>query len=69
MPLAPAPAQCDACRFAPSPELVARGVNVDRVRARLREHGEIIVDAAPRIDATGGIAFEFLVDRATGTRR
>ena len=26
-------------RFAPSPELVARGITVDRIRTRLREHG------------------------------
>ena len=28
--------------FTPSPALIARGINVDVVRARLREHGEII---------------------------
>jgi two-component system chemotaxis sensor kinase CheA len=44
--------------FTPSPALLARGINVDRVRARLRETGEI-VDASPRVVA-GAIAFEFL---------
>jgi len=44
--------------FVPSPELLARGVNVDQIRARLRTLGTI-VDAVPKILATG-IAFEFL---------
>jgi two-component system chemotaxis sensor kinase CheA len=43
--------------FAPSPALLARGVNVDTVRARLREAG-VILDAAPRIQGSS-IAFEF----------
>jgi two-component system, chemotaxis family, sensor kinase CheA len=30
------------CIFTPSPSLIARGVNVDVIRARLREHGEIV---------------------------
>jgi two-component system chemotaxis sensor kinase CheA len=45
--------------FAPSPGLLARGINVDSVRARLRERGEIL-QASPRI-MSGGIAFEFIV--------
>jgi len=45
--------------FVPSPELLARGVNVDQVRARLRAIGTI-VDAIPRV-LPSGIAFEFLV--------
>ena len=45
--------------FAPSAPLLARGINVDSVRARLREHGDIL-NAAPRIMA-GGVAFEFLL--------
>ena len=45
--------------FAPSAVLLARGINVDSVRARLREHGEIL-NASPRITASG-IAFEFLI--------
>ena len=43
--------------FAPSAALLARGINVDSVRARLRERGEIR-NASPRIMA-GGVAFEF----------
>ena len=46
--------------FAPSAALLARGINVDTVRARLRDAGEI-VDASPRV-TPGGIAFEFLFD-------
>jgi two-component system chemotaxis sensor kinase CheA len=58
-PAAPAAEQW-IVRFAPSPDLVARGITVDRIRTRLREHGEI-TSATPRIDAAGGISFEFLV--------
>ena len=43
--------------FAASPDLVARGVNVDSVRARLRAAGTI-VDAVPKV-LPEGIAFEF----------
>jgi len=43
--------------FAPSPQLVARGINVDTVRARLRAAGTIL-DATPRM-LPDGIAFEF----------
>ncbi len=46
--------------FRPSPALAERGINVNAVRARLREAGEI-VHAAPRVDAEGAISFEFLV--------
>ena len=45
--------------FAPSAALLARGINVDSVRARLRERGEILT-ASPRITASG-IAFEFAI--------
>lgn len=45
--------------FAPSAALLARGINVDVVRGRLREAGQI-VSAAPRIHG-GSVAFEFLV--------
>ena len=45
--------------FAPSAPLLARGINVDSVRARLREQGDIL-DASPRVMA-GGVAFEFLI--------
>ena len=49
-----------SCIFTPSPELIARGVNVDAVRARLREIGEI-VSAAPMITSHGSVAFQFAV--------
>ena len=44
--------------FAPSAELSASGVGVDRVRAWLRDAGTI-VEAVPRVDSDGGIRFEF----------
>ena len=47
-----------SCVFTPSPALIARGVNVDAVRARLREVGEIVT-AAPIITAQGSVAFQF----------
>lgn len=47
-----------SCIFTPSPELIARGINVDAVRARLREIGEII-SAAPMITSQGAVAFQF----------
>ena len=46
------------CTFTPSPALVARGVNVDTVRARLRELGEI-TKATPVVTAEGSVAFHF----------
>jgi two-component system chemotaxis sensor kinase CheA len=57
----PAPPDQPAWRvtFAPSAALLARGINVDVVRARLREAGRI-VSASPRIHG-GSVAFEFLV--------
>jgi len=45
--------------FAPAGELLGRGINVDVVRARLRQTGRI-VSAAPKIRG-GSVAFEFLV--------
>ena len=48
-------------RFVPSPELVARGIKVDTIRARLLEIGKII-SVAPQVLAGGGIAFEFKVE-------
>ena len=45
--------------FVPSAGLLARGVNVDSVRARLRDAGSI-VDATPRV-TPDGISFEFLL--------
>ena len=41
-----------ACLFTPSPSLVARGITVDVVRSRLREHGEIL-RAQPSSATTG----------------
>ena len=49
------------CVFTPSPALIARGVNVDSVRARLREHGEII-SAEPIITPQGAVAFQFEIN-------
>jgi two-component system, chemotaxis family, sensor kinase CheA len=61
-PPAPAPAAGGGASwlvtFTPSAERVARGMNVDNVRARLRELGTI-VDAKPKV-LPGGIVFEFL---------
>ena len=51
------------CVFTPSPGLIARGINVDVVRARLREHGEII-SAAPIVTPQGSVAFRFEVSAA-----
>jgi two-component system chemotaxis sensor kinase CheA len=50
--------------FAPSAALAARGVTVDRVRARLADNGTI-VDAVPRVDDDGAITFEFVVENVT----
>ena len=47
-------------RFAPSPELATRGVNVDYVRHALRAAGRI-VDAAPRVAADGTVTFAFVL--------
>ena len=55
----PAPDGLWQCVFTPSPELIARGVNVDAVRSRLRACGEI-VSAAPLVGEGGSIAFRFL---------
>jgi len=56
------------CVFTPSPALVARGVNVDLVRSRLRDKGEI-VSAVPLVSDSGAVAFRFVftgdVDPAT----
>lgn len=46
------------CLFTPSPGLIARGVNVDAIRARLREAGEI-TRATPIVTPQGAVAFEF----------
>ena len=49
--------------FVPTPALSERGVNVNSVRARLQEVGEIL-QATPHVRGQGGIVFEFVV--ATG---
>jgi two-component system chemotaxis sensor kinase CheA len=46
------------CVFTPSPALIARGINVDAVRARLRDRGEI-VSATPIVTPQGSVAFRF----------
>lgn len=46
--------------FAPTPALSERGVNVNSVRARLQEVGEIL-QATPHVRGQGGIVFEFVV--------
>lgn len=49
--------------FVPTPALSERSVNVNSVRARLQEIGEIL-QATPHVRGEGGIVFEFVV--ATG---
>ena len=49
------------CVFTPSPELIARGINVDLARSRLREHGEIVT-AEPIITPQGAVAFQFEIN-------
>jgi two-component system chemotaxis sensor kinase CheA len=49
--------------FVPTPALSERGVNVNSIRARLQEIGEIL-QAAPHVREQGGIVFAFVV--ATG---
>lgn len=56
---APAPPADWKCVFTPSPALLARGINVDVVRARLRVCGDI-VRAQPLVGEHGAISFEFL---------
>lgn len=67
LPRGPAdrPEQARAWRFefVPTPALSERGVNVNSVRARLQEIGEIL-QATPHVRGQGGIVFEFVV--ATG---
>ncbi|HIK29682.1 MAG TPA: chemotaxis protein CheA [Oscillatoriaceae cyanobacterium M7585_C2015_266] len=46
--------------FTPMPELAARGVNVNYIRERLKSIGKLI-HAAPRIQHSGSIVFDFLV--------
>ena len=49
--------------FVPTSSLSERGINVNSVRARLQEIGEIL-QATPHVRGQGGIVFEFVV--ATG---
>lgn len=49
--------------FVPTPALSERGVNVNSVRARLQEIGEIL-QATPHVRGQGGIVFEFIVATA-----
>ncbi|MDT7781528.1 MAG: two-component system, chemotaxis family, sensor kinase CheA [Acidobacteriota bacterium] len=46
--------------FVPTPALSERGVNVNSVRARLQEIGELL-QATPHVREQGGIVFEFIV--------
>ena len=46
--------------FTPTAELAERGINVNSVRSRLREMGELIL-AKPVVKGAGEIAFEFTV--------
>jgi two-component system, chemotaxis family, sensor kinase CheA len=46
--------------FTPTPELAERGVNVNSVRARLQELGEL-QNAKPIVKGAGEIAFQFVV--------
>jgi two-component system chemotaxis sensor kinase CheA len=46
--------------FVPTPALSERGINVNSVRARLQEIGEIL-QATPHVRGEGGIVFEFVV--------
>jgi two-component system chemotaxis sensor kinase CheA len=56
----PAGARTWRFEFVPTPALSERGVNVNSVRARLQEVGEIL-QATPHVRGQGGIVFEFVV--------
>jgi len=58
-PMSPAGGERWRVTFAPTPELVARSIKVDTIRARLAQHGHI-ESVVPRV-LSGGIAFEFVV--------
>ena len=51
--------------FTPTAELAARGVNVNSVRARLQEIGELL-QAKPIVKSAGEIAFHFVVATDAG---
>jgi two-component system chemotaxis sensor kinase CheA len=57
---APATGSVWKVTFTPSPDLVARGIKVDTIRARLASAGAI-QSVAPRVTGAGGIAFDFRV--------
>lgn len=46
--------------FTPTAELAERGINVNSVRARLQEIGDLL-QAKPIVKGAGGIAFQFIV--------
>jgi two-component system chemotaxis sensor kinase CheA len=58
-PSAPAPPPLWRVTFTPSPALVARGIKVDTIRARLAERGRIH-SVSPRVEG-GSVSFEFIV--------
>lgn len=60
-PRRPAQARKWRFEFAPTPALSERGVNVNSMRARLQEVGEIL-QATPHVRGQGGIVFEFVVE-------
>ena len=51
--------------FTPSADLAARGVNVNSVRARLHEIGELL-QAKPIVKGAGEIAFQFVLSTKVG---
>jgi two-component system, chemotaxis family, sensor kinase CheA len=51
--------------FIPTPELAQRGININFIRARLQEAGELR-SGAPRVLQGGGIAFEFILASQVG---
>jgi two-component system, chemotaxis family, sensor kinase CheA len=53
--------------FVPSPQLVARGVKVDTVRARLMQIGEV-KNVTPKVLPGGGISFEFDVQTSDASQ-
>jgi len=64
------PGESDATRwlveFTPTAELADRGVNVNSVRSRLQEMGQLM-QAKPVVKGAGEIAFEFVVATNAGT--
>jgi two-component system, chemotaxis family, sensor kinase CheA len=53
------------CRFAPSPTLNERGINLNTVRPRLQRVGEIL-RSTPKVQSEGSIVFEFVIAGAAG---